>query len=115
MTFKAPLSQTTTIFLNAGEDLFVGSDVTISVSGNFAVSGSGDSHNVLVYGTVIATTFDTINLGAPHWATIENIEPLEKELGINVVTGGQMIMWAGLRRCGITDSIKGYGRLLSDF
>jgi maleate cis-trans isomerase len=58
---------------------------------------------------------DTINLGAPHWATIENIEPLEKELGINVVTGGQMIMWAGLRRCGITDSIKGYGRLLSDF
>ena len=58
---------------------------------------------------------DTINLGAPHWATIENIDPLEQELGINVVTGSQMILWAGLRRCGVKDSIRGYGRLLRDY
>lgn len=57
---------------------------------------------------------DTINLGPPHWATIENIDPLEQELGINIVTGSQMILWAGLRRCGVTDSIPGYGRLLRE-
>jgi Ca2+-binding RTX toxin-like protein len=75
MTFKAPLSQTTAIFLNAGEDLFVGSDVTISVSGGFAVSGSGDSHVVLVYGTVISTTQDAISLGGNLGAHNVTIKP----------------------------------------
>jgi len=39
---------------------------------------------------------------------------LEDEFHVNVVTAGQAIIWEALRRCGIADSISGYGRLLRD-
>jgi maleate cis-trans isomerase len=46
---------------------------------------------------------------------IEAIEPLEKEFGVNVLASINAILWEGLRRAGINDSIKGYGRLLREF
>lgn len=58
---------------------------------------------------------DTILMPSPHWPTMESIDILEKEFGVNVMTAHQVIVWDALRRCGITDSIKGYGRLLRDF
>ena len=58
---------------------------------------------------------DTIWLPCPHWAVAEAIEPLEFELGVTVVTALQAITWHALRRCGVTDKIKGYGRLLREF
>jgi maleate cis-trans isomerase len=57
---------------------------------------------------------EAIHLGAPHWATAEIIEPLERELGIDIIGGTQAILWWALRRCGIHDRIEGYGRLLSE-
>ena len=54
---------------------------------------------------------DTLIFGCPHWATIEAIEPLEREFGISVVTALQAIIWEGLRLSGIDDRIEGYGRL----
>jgi len=57
---------------------------------------------------------DTINLGSPHWGTAELVEPLEKELGVNVVAGSPAILWWALRSCGIQDRIQGYGRLLRE-
>jgi maleate cis-trans isomerase len=58
---------------------------------------------------------DTLWISNPHWATAEAIDPLEKELGINVVTAHQAITWHALRRCKIDDKINGFGRLLRDF
>jgi maleate cis-trans isomerase len=58
---------------------------------------------------------DTLLFPCPHWAVVEAIEPLEKELGVNVVTNLQTTLWHALRRCGVNDRIEGYGRLLRDF
>lgn len=57
---------------------------------------------------------DTLYVPAPHWGVIEIIEPLEQELGVNVVTAIQAIVWETLRRSGVNDRINGYGRLLRD-
>ena len=57
---------------------------------------------------------DTLYIPAPHWGVIEIIEPLEQELGVNVVTAIQAIVWETLRRSGVNDRINGYGRLLRD-
>jgi maleate isomerase len=58
---------------------------------------------------------DTILMPSPHWPTIESIEPLEQEFGVNVMTALQVIVWDALRRCGINDKIEGYGRLFREF
>ena len=58
---------------------------------------------------------DTLYIPAPHWGIIELIEPLEQELGVNVVIAIQAIVWETLRRSGVNDRINGYGRLLRDF
>lgn len=41
------------------------------------------------------------------------IAPLEAELGMPVVTSNQAMAWHTLRRCGIGDSVPGFGRLLT--
>jgi maleate isomerase len=58
---------------------------------------------------------DTIMLPSPHWPTAGAIEPLEREFGVNVMAAHQAIVWHALRRCGITDRIEGFGRLLREF
>ncbi|HLH23607.1 MAG TPA: hypothetical protein VK066_13890 [Chloroflexota bacterium] len=58
---------------------------------------------------------DTLHCSSPHWPMAANIEALEQEFGVNVVTAGQAIVWEALRACGIQDRISGYGRLLREF
>lgn len=58
---------------------------------------------------------DTLLFPCPHWATVEAIEPLERELGVTVITNLQTTVWHALRKCGIDDRIEGFGRLLRDF
>jgi maleate isomerase len=58
---------------------------------------------------------DTLFFPAAHWPAASNIEALESELGLNVVTSAQAIVWEGLRRSGVTDPIAGYGRLLREY
>jgi maleate cis-trans isomerase len=57
---------------------------------------------------------DTLFFPAAHWPAAGAIETLEQELGINVVSSAQAIVWDALRRCGIEDSIQGYGRLMRE-
>jgi len=57
---------------------------------------------------------DTLHCPSPHWPMAANIQALEDEFHVNVITAGQAIIWESLRRCGIGDSIPGYGRLLRD-
>jgi maleate cis-trans isomerase len=58
---------------------------------------------------------DTIIFPSPHWPTLEAIEPLEKEFGVNVMSALQVIVWDALRRLGIDDKIPGAGRLFREF
>ena len=58
---------------------------------------------------------DSILLPSPHWPTVGAIDPLERELGVSVMTALQAIVWHALRRCGVTDRIEGFGRLLREF
>jgi maleate isomerase len=58
---------------------------------------------------------DTIFMPSPHWPTLEAIEPLEKEFGVNVITALQVIVWHALRQVGISDKIEGCGRLFREF
>jgi maleate isomerase len=58
---------------------------------------------------------DTILLPSPHWPTAGAIEPLERELGVNVMTAQQAIVWDALRQCGVNDKIEGFGRLFREF
>jgi maleate isomerase len=54
-------------------------------------------------------------LPSPHWPTVGAIDPLERELGVNVMTALQAIVWHALRRVGVTDRIEGFGRLFREF
>ena len=57
---------------------------------------------------------DTLWINWPHRATVDQIEPLERELGVSVLSATQAIVWEALRRCGVDDSIPGFGRLLRE-
>jgi maleate isomerase len=57
---------------------------------------------------------DTLWLAWPHRSTVDLIEPLERELGISVMSSAQAIIWESLRRCGISEPIDGFGRLLAE-
>jgi len=58
---------------------------------------------------------DSILLPSPHWPTVGAIDPLERELGVSVMTALQAIVWHALRRCGVNDKIEGFGRLFREF
>jgi len=57
---------------------------------------------------------DTLHCPSPHWPMAANIQPLEDEFNVNVVTAGQAIVWEALRKSGINDRIFGHGRLLRE-
>lgn len=58
---------------------------------------------------------DTLLLPSPHWPVAGSVEAIEQELGVNVVSALQAIVWEALRLAGIDDRIPGFGRLLRDF
>jgi maleate isomerase len=57
---------------------------------------------------------DTLIYGCPHWASIEAIEPLEREFGVSVVTALQAIVWEGMRLASVNDKVEGYGKLFRE-
>ena len=58
---------------------------------------------------------DTIHPSCAHWATAHAIDQIETELGVNVMTSQQAIVWKALRMAGIDDRLPGFGRLLREF
>ncbi len=57
---------------------------------------------------------DTIFYSCPHWNVVDAAEPLERELGVNVLPSITAIIWEGLRLAGVEDRIDGYGKLLRE-
>ena len=58
---------------------------------------------------------DTIWLPCPHWATVEAVDSVERELGVTAITANAAITWQALRRCGIADRRPAAGRLFAQF
>jgi maleate cis-trans isomerase len=58
---------------------------------------------------------DTIHPSCAHWATAHAIDQIEQDLGVNVMTSQQAIVWNALRTAGIEDRLPGFGRLLREF
>ena len=53
-----------------------------------------------------------IYISCPRWPVVMNIDRLEKDLGVPVITSTQAMAWFGLKSLGIKEPIKGYGTLL---
>jgi maleate isomerase len=56
-----------------------------------------------------------IFISCTNFRAIEIIESLERRTGKPVISSNQATLWYALRKLGIRDSIKGYGRLLEFF
>lgn len=63
---------------------------------------------------VAETGVDSIFVSCTQLPTATLIAELEDTLGIPVVTSNQATLWACLRACGVTEPIRGFGRLLED-
>jgi len=59
-----------------------------------------------------ASEADGIFIPCSRWPTIENIERLENDLGVPVITSTTAVIWQAFDRLRIKEPIKGYGRLL---
>jgi maleate isomerase len=57
---------------------------------------------------------DTFNFACPHWRVIDAIDAIEQELKVSCMASLQAIAWESMRKTGVNDRIKGYGRLLSE-
>ena len=55
---------------------------------------------------------DALCLLATDMQTFPIIEPIERHLGVPVVSSNQALLWASLRALGLNDKISGMGRLL---
>jgi len=55
---------------------------------------------------------EAIFISCTNFRTIEIIEKLEKKTGKPVISSNQATLWHALRRLGLKDSIKGFGRLM---
>lgn len=73
------------------------------------------SHELAVKGKSQAPDAQCIFIPCSAWPVSDNIEPVEKETGLPVVSGTQSGVWGALRLLGIKDHVSGYGRLLREF
>ena len=56
---------------------------------------------------------DALLISCTDLATLDAIEPLERETGKPVVSSNQATFWLALRRAGVKDRLAGFGRLLA--
>ena len=56
-----------------------------------------------------------IHIPCARWPTISNIEKLENDLGVPVVTSTTGMIWNALDQLKIKEPIKGYGQLLENY
>jgi maleate isomerase len=56
---------------------------------------------------------DALYLPCPQWQAAQTVDDLERELGIPVITYSHASFFVAFRTLGITDAIKGHGRLLA--
>jgi maleate cis-trans isomerase len=58
---------------------------------------------------------DGILIRCPRWPTVRNIGPLERDLGVPVVTAAQAVVWKALTMLNVREVRPGYGSLFAAF
>jgi maleate isomerase len=53
-------------------------------------------------------------ISCTNFATLSKIDAMEREIGKPVITANQATFWAALRRIGVKDRIKGFGKLFME-
>jgi len=54
-------------------------------------------------------------ISCTNFVTLSKIDAMEREIGKPVISSNQATFWAALRKIGVTDRIKGVGRLFREF
>lgn len=73
------------------------------------------SYELAIKGKAQAPDAECIYIPCSAWPVTDNIEPIEKETGLPVVTSTQSGVWGALRLIGIKTPVQGFGRLMRDF
>ncbi len=58
---------------------------------------------------------DGIFIRCPRWPVVRNIAPLERDLGVPVVTTAQAFVWKALTMLNVREVQPGYGKLFAGF
>ena len=56
---------------------------------------------------------EAVLIPCTDFASIDLIEPLERDLGVPVITANQASVWHALRIAGVADSVAGFGHLMA--
>ena len=67
--------------------------------------------NYVIDTSVYLSDADCIFISCGGIRSIDVIDEIEEVVNKPVVTSNQAMMWSCLRRIGVTDNLKGYGRL----
>jgi maleate isomerase len=84
-------------------------------AGHQAIAHADTAEIVAAFKTVAQNEPDAILQVGTNLAAIDLSAEAERWLGLPVIAINAAIYWAGLRRCGIEDRMRGFGRLLEDF
>ena len=57
---------------------------------------------------------DALVCSCTAWRSVEAVGAIEARIGKPVVTSNQSTIWASLRALGVTEPVKGFGRLLEN-
>src|SRR3989442_9521030 len=57
---------------------------------------------------------DTVFLACGNWWTASIVEALEQAVGKPVLTTNNMTIWHALKKIGVDEGVRGYGRLLRE-
>ena len=60
-----------------------------------------------------APACDAVYLPCPQWQAAQTVEALERDLGIPAISYSHASFFAAFKALGITEPIKGHGRLLA--
>jgi maleate isomerase len=82
--------------------------------GHQAIAHAQTEEIVAAFKTVAASQPDAILQVGTNLAAADLAAEAERWIGLPVIAINTAMYWAGLRRCGINDSIRGFGRLLED-
>jgi maleate cis-trans isomerase len=94
------------------EVLNVDGEPTAAKSGNQGINDQPPESVVEFAARACRPEADALLCSCTAWRAVEAVDALEQRTGKPVVTSNQATIWASLRALGLTQPIRGFGRLL---
>jgi maleate isomerase len=96
------------------EVLNVDGEPRAAASGNQGINDQ-DPQSVIEFATrACRPEADALLCSCTAWRSVEAVGAIEARIGKPVVTSNQSTIWASLRALGVTQPVKGFGRLLEN-